>query len=184
MLLAVLALVRPATTEAVAAEPTLRVEPVEQLAAAQGLVVERQRWYLDAGSGWVWRARVPLPVQLRVAAAATVRPFQDFLPEDSGPWVAINGGFYDVDGTAMGLVVADGQVAAPTDSAAGQGSSSCATGICASCTAANTSPAPSKPCNPSIASSPVGARWWAGAQALAAPPVPSWRYPIDPFGSC
>ncbi len=121
LLLAVLALVRPATTEAVAAEPTLRVEPVEQLAAAQGLVVERQRWYLDAASGWVWRARVPLPVQLRVAAAATVRPFQDFLPEDSGPWVAINGGFYDVDGTAMGLVVADGQVAAPYRLGGGSG---------------------------------------------------------------
>lgn len=110
-LLAALALSPSVAPGSEASEPALRVQPIKQLAAHQGVVVERQRWLLGSASGWVWRAHIALPGQLRVAAARTVRPLEAFLPDDSGPWVAINGGFYDVDGTPMGLVVSNGQVA-------------------------------------------------------------------------
>jgi uncharacterized protein YigE (DUF2233 family) len=47
--------------------------------------------------------------------------FDDFLPGDHGPWAAINGGFYDVDGTAMGLVISQGVTHSPFRRGGGSG---------------------------------------------------------------
>ena len=85
-----------------------RVGALEPIAGQAGLTLERQRWSLGTSEGWIWRVTVPRTAQIKVLAATTVSSFERFLPIDPGPWAVINGGFYDVDGTAMGLVVADG----------------------------------------------------------------------------
>lgn len=92
-----------------AADPAgLTVGPVEPLAVESGLYFERQAWTLEATRGWIWRVRLPRQSPFRVMARDTVTAFESFLPDDTGPWAVINGGFYDVDGNAMGLVVEDG----------------------------------------------------------------------------
>ena len=90
--------------------PRVELEPVETLAAEAGLALERQRWHLGARSGWAWRVRVRLPGRLKVLAGEGLRPLSALVPAQlTGPWAAINGGFYDVDGSPMGVVISDGE---------------------------------------------------------------------------
>ncbi len=105
---------------AIAAADVTFETPIE-LATDQGMVFERQRWHFDGSSGWAWRARVSLDGRFSVRAKNSVTRFDEFLPSDSGTWVAINGGFYDVDGGPMGLVVADGVVQNPFRRGGGSG---------------------------------------------------------------
>lgn len=87
---------------------SVQVGPLEILASQDGLIIERQRWRFSNATGVAWRARTALPGRIRVVGADAVSPFDDLLPRDVGPWVAINGGFYDENGQPMGLVVSDG----------------------------------------------------------------------------
>ncbi len=95
-------------TTAAADTPQFRVGVLEPMASEAGLALERQRWSLGTSEGWIWRVTLPRTGQIKVLAAEAVTSFERFLPGDPGPWAVINGGFYDRDGTAMGLVVADG----------------------------------------------------------------------------
>jgi hypothetical protein len=95
-------------TTAAADTTQFRVGALEPVAREAGLALERQRWSLGTSEGWIWRVTLPRTGQIKVLAAKAVTSFERFLPGDPGPWAVINGGFYDTDGTAMGLVVADG----------------------------------------------------------------------------
>lgn len=62
----------------------------------------------DAGPAWL--VGVPrAAAKVEVRPSAVVAPFAELVPQDAGPWAAINGGFYDDQGAAMGLVVAGGR---------------------------------------------------------------------------
>lgn len=89
-------------------EDSVQVGPLEVLASQHGLIIERQRWSFNNTTGTAWRARTALPARVRVVGADAVSSFDNLLPVDEGPWVAINGGFYDENGQPMGLVVSDG----------------------------------------------------------------------------
>lgn len=91
------------------AEWALGVEPAKVLLEEGGLRLEEQRWTWGPVSGLAWRASTPLPGHASIASQGAVVDFQGLLPADSGPWAAINGGFYDTEGRAMGLVVSGGQ---------------------------------------------------------------------------
>ena len=95
--------------------------PPELIMAADGLRVDRQRWNFGGISGFAWRARTPVPGRVRVIPSDHVSSLDQFLPKDEGPWAIINGGFYDIDGKAMGVVVADGKVNSPFRLGGGSG---------------------------------------------------------------
>lgn len=108
---------------AVAAAPHLELDAAEPVFAADGLVVERQRWRLRDGApdaeGVAWRARVPLSGKVQVVPSAEVVGFDALLPGDEGPWAAINGGFYESG--PMGLVVTGGEERHPLSPRGGSG---------------------------------------------------------------
>lgn len=90
--------------------PVAVAEP-EVLHERGELRVERQRWRSDGVDGVAWRVRVPLSVTVEIPASDTVAAFTSLLPAGSGPWAAINGGFYEAAGDMyrpMGLVVSGG----------------------------------------------------------------------------
>jgi uncharacterized protein YigE (DUF2233 family) len=120
-LIALLALWGSCSAGAQVEPNTVSFEPAVVLASDAGLVFERQRWHFDQRSGWAWRARVSLDGQVVVRGSDAVIDFDKLLPGDEGTWVAINGGFYDVNGTPMGLVVADGVVKNPFRTGGGSG---------------------------------------------------------------
>lgn len=96
------------STSGVAPAPTRTVQVEEPVVLLEegGLVLDRQSWSFEGRTGTAWRARVPLTGTARVVPSAQVLPFDELLPTDTGPWAAINGGFYEAG--AMGLVVASG----------------------------------------------------------------------------
>ena len=100
---------------------SISLEPPELIAAEGGLIVERQRWEFGGVTGLAWRSRTALPGRVRVIPSNGVSRFQQFIPDDQGPWAIINGGFYDVDGRAMGVVVADGETFSPFRRGGGSG---------------------------------------------------------------
>jgi hypothetical protein len=83
--------------------------------------VEAQRWRLGRETGIAWRARALLPARVQVLDGGGIRPLPRLLPLDEGPWAALNGAFYDVDNTPMGVVVADGVTLAPFRRGGGSG---------------------------------------------------------------
>lgn len=108
----------PSTDPAPPPPPTLysgepvAVADVDVLHETEGLRVEKQLWKFGGIKGVAWRARLPLDAAVALPAADDVQRFRDFLPDDTGPWVAINGGFYEAipngDGyRPMGLVVSE-----------------------------------------------------------------------------
>lgn len=66
-------------------------------------------------------ARLPRNARLEVRPAPSVTDFPSLLPPDAGPWVAVNGGFYDPDGLPMGLVLAGGVEHRPLARGGGSG---------------------------------------------------------------
>jgi hypothetical protein len=86
-----------------------------------GLSIDRQRWIFGRISGFAWRAHTPLPGRVRVIPSDHVNSLDQFLPKGEGPWAIINGGFYDIDGKAMGVVVADGKLHSPFRLGGGSG---------------------------------------------------------------
>src|SRR5262245_6650668 len=90
------------------ASDELVLEAPSPLRQEGGLLLEEQRWSWQGLSGVAWRASVPLPGKASVSSTGAVVGFQDLLPTDDGPWAAINGGFYDKGGKALGLVIAGG----------------------------------------------------------------------------
>ncbi len=97
----------PVTPVPAVASPEVRTEPADELWAVDDLILDRQRWTVGEQTGWAWRVRVPLPGHARVVPSETVAPLDEFVPDDTGPWAAINGGFYETG--PMGLVVSDGE---------------------------------------------------------------------------
>lgn len=96
-----------------AADPTsppaaLTVGPAVVKLDSGGLRLEEQTWTLGPDAGLAWRASVALPGHAVITALDEVGGFETLLPSDPGPWAAINGGFYDTDARAMGLVVSGG----------------------------------------------------------------------------
>ena len=104
-----------------AAPLSLSFKSPELIVAEDGLVVERQTWQFDGVTGSAWRARTTLPGRIRVIPSSGVTRFDQYIPADPGPWAIINGGFYDVDGKAMGVVVADGETFSPFRRGGGSG---------------------------------------------------------------
>ncbi len=102
-------------------QPVLAVQPPEALASESGLTLERQHWSLGGAGGWCWRARLPLPGSAQVRAGTSTKTLDAIVPGNDGPWALVNGGFYDVDGEAMGLVVADSVIQAPYRLGGGSG---------------------------------------------------------------
>ncbi|RME23842.1 MAG: hypothetical protein D6798_12675, partial [Deltaproteobacteria bacterium] len=99
--------------------PPVVVDTPTLLLESGGLRVEQQTWQWGEASGQAWRVSVPLPGRAEVHPADTVTPFTELLPDDPGPWAAINGGFYERG--AMGLVVADGVEHTPLSPRGGSG---------------------------------------------------------------
>ncbi len=87
---------------------------------ADGVVLERRTWRFGESSGQAWLARVALPGRAEVMPAEDVAPFDTLLPADDGPWIAVNGAFYE-RGAPMGLVVSGGVEAAPLRPRGGSG---------------------------------------------------------------
>lgn len=104
---------RAASLEVAAAAPpaeqTLALEAPRTLREEGGLRLEEQGWSWGEERGTAWRVSVPLPGRATVSPARSVVEFDALLPADAGPWAAINGGFYDPEGRAMGLVVSGGR---------------------------------------------------------------------------
>lgn len=77
-----------------------------------GFRVESQQWKLGGTEGIAWRARLSLDAEVALSVADDVTPFRKLWPKDDGPWVAINGGFYEAVPDSetyrpMGLVVSN-----------------------------------------------------------------------------
>jgi Phosphodiester glycosidase len=101
---------------------SVKFQPPELIMVSDdGLRIDRQRWIFGRISGFAWRAHTPLPGQVRVIPSDHVNSLDQFLPKGEGSWAIINGGFYDVDGKAMGVVVADGKLNAPFRLGGGSG---------------------------------------------------------------
>lgn len=101
--------------------PELAVAQPETIFERDGLRVERQLWRHVATDGIAWRVRVPLTARVRVEGTEAVVDFDQFLPSDDGPWVAVNGGFYDDELRPMGLIVSDGVIRHPLRNNGGSG---------------------------------------------------------------
>lgn len=88
---------------------------------ADGIVVERRRWTRGPDGGVVWVATVAAggPAQLQVVPSSTPLPLTHLRLPEIG--VAINGGFYDRDGLAMGLVHVEGQTLSALQRRGGSG---------------------------------------------------------------
>lgn len=96
------------------ADTPLALGKIEVLAAEDGVELQRQPWSFHEIRGVSYRVRIPRDrARLRVVAAKQPRPLRELVGtidgKQSTPWAAINGGFYDVDKSAMGLVVAAGE---------------------------------------------------------------------------
>lgn len=111
----------PQEPAADAASPGLTLSAPVVLREADGLVLDRQDWRWGDERGTAWRASVPLPGRASVVPSDGVVAFERLLPSDPGPWAAINGGFYDPEGRAMGLVLAGGNVHTPFSKGGGSG---------------------------------------------------------------
>lgn len=108
------------------AAPPITLGETEVLMSEGGLTLERQRWTWAPGDGQpplpmvTYRARAPLDARLSVRPSEAVAPFATLVPQDdAGPWVAINGGFYEE--SAMGLVVSGGEERTPLSPRGGSG---------------------------------------------------------------
>ncbi len=104
--------------------PTLELGEVETLLSVDGLRLEMQPWTFGADTGTAWRVRMPRDAAMEVQAHPTVQDFAAFLPDDTGPWAALNGGFYARGASgmeAMGLVVSGGEVHSPLRKGGGSG---------------------------------------------------------------
>lgn len=99
--------------------PTVALDAAVPLLAEGGLQLESRAWRFEGAQGTAWIARVALPGGAQVRPSAEVRPFDELLPGDAGPWAAINGGFYEHG--PMGLVVSDGQEHSPLSPRGGSG---------------------------------------------------------------
>jgi uncharacterized protein YigE (DUF2233 family) len=78
--------------------------------AGSAIEVRERRWRDEGDAGQAWLVGVPrASAKVEVRPSAAVAPFAELAPPDAGPWATINGGFYDDQGAAMGLVVAGGQ---------------------------------------------------------------------------
>lgn len=101
-------------------EPPPPIDPVA-LFAGTSLEVRTVPWRSEVDAGHAWLVGMPRSsARLEVRPSAHVVPFDELLPNDDGPWVAINGGFYDAD-APMGLVVHSGTVHAPFRRGGGSG---------------------------------------------------------------
>lgn len=109
----------PGSVPPPASPPSVAVDPPTTLLAAEGLVLEEQRWRYGEASGRAWRVRVPLPGRAQVVPSEAVVPFAALVPTDPGPWAAINGGFYERG--PMGLVVSGGVERSPRSPRGGSG---------------------------------------------------------------
>ena len=111
---------------AVDSAPVITLGETEALMSEGGLTLERQRWRWGPNDGpptrsmVTYRARAPLDARVAVRPSETVEPFGSLVPQDdAGPWVAINGGFYEEG--AMGLVVSEGKELTPLSPRGGSG---------------------------------------------------------------
>ena len=106
--------------------PIISLGETVALMAEGGLTLERQRWSWGPKEGppilsmVTYRARAPLDARVVVRPSEAVAPFSTLVPQDDpGPWVAINGGFYEEG--AMGLVVSGGKELTPLSPRGGSG---------------------------------------------------------------
>lgn len=88
--------------------PRVALQPETTLRSEGGLLLEQQPWTHGDVHGVAWRASVSLPGHPAISPSDGVVEFAALTPSDDGPWAAINGGFYDPSGKAMGLVVSGG----------------------------------------------------------------------------
>lgn len=111
----------PVGVEAAPLPTRLTVTATRPLLEEGGLRLDEQRWTWGDRAGLAWRASTPLPGRASVVSQSAVVDMARLLPADAGPWATINGGFYDPEGKAMGLVVTGGQERSPFVKGGGSG---------------------------------------------------------------
>ena len=103
------------------APPSVLLSEPEVVLHESELYFDKQSWEWSGRTGVAWRVRLPLDSEIRIIPAETTRPFTQFVPQTPGPWALINGGFYDEELRALGLVVSDGVVHTPLGLGGGSG---------------------------------------------------------------
>lgn len=103
------------------AVPNLELDEAELLAEQNGIRITRQRWRLQQEAGIAWRVSAPRQATVKVLPSPRIQPLMNVVPPSPPPWAAINGGFYDPDGKAMGAVVADSVTHSPFRRGGGSG---------------------------------------------------------------
>lgn len=100
------------------------IAAIEVLREGPGWRFERQSWRVGETEGTAWRARFDADAKFDVNASPDVVAFSELLPDDEGPWVTINGGFYEAHDEGfrpMGLVVSGGHESSPWTKRGGSG---------------------------------------------------------------
>jgi hypothetical protein len=83
------------------------------------LRLERDEWRFEEVSGVAWWAGLPRDAAMEVVPSDRVVPLSVLAPADAGPWVLVNGGFYEQG--PMGLVVTGGCELNPLTTRGGSG---------------------------------------------------------------
>lgn len=103
-------------------ETGLEVGDIEVLSSDGEMAIERQSWAFEGIRGVAYRVRLPRDAaRLRVVPSEVLTPLAELVGEREAPFAAVNGGFYDVDGEAMGLVTSGGKEHAPLRRNGGSG---------------------------------------------------------------
>ena len=111
--------VQPTAVVLSAPHPVLRLsEPTGSLQHGD-LAAQVIPWSRGDHAGRIVLARIAPAARADVLASEAPVPLQELLP--SGEMVAINGGFYDEDGAALGLLVSDGVLVNPLRAGGGSG---------------------------------------------------------------
>lgn len=101
-----------------AAEPLLLSEPTWS-ASSEHITASLIPWSRSGEEGRLVLARISPQAAASVLTTNTPTPLQELLPE--GELVAINGGFYDGAGEAMGLSISEGRPITPLRAGGGSG---------------------------------------------------------------
>ena len=104
-----------------ASEQGIQFSSPEVLAEEKGLILTRRRWKQEEREGWGWHATCTIPCDAGVRGENRAVEFESFLFEEQTPWVSINGGFYDIDGSPMGVVISNYDVIQPFTGRGGTG---------------------------------------------------------------
>ncbi|MCA9565416.1 MAG: phosphodiester glycosidase family protein [Myxococcales bacterium] len=101
----------------------LVVGDANALLSGEHIGLEEREWSVAGRSGVAWIVRIDGGTEMSVIPTLEVADFDQFIPayDTESDWAVINGGFYDTDQTAMGLVLAHGDEHSPLTMNGGSG---------------------------------------------------------------